>query len=142
MTSKEQAIAAAEAIASKKGLDVLVMDVLGLSSVTDYFVIASARSTTHLKTLGNEAEKQLWEKHQIKPHRKEGYGGMTGWILLDFEDFMVHLFINEDRMRFQLERLYPEAKEIARFIDENDSGDELSLEEAKTVYKEIRQEKK
>ena len=118
-TTKEIAVAAAEAISSKKGLDVLVIDVTGYSSVTDFFVIASARSNTHLQTLGEETEKQLREKFETRPFRKEGYGGQVGWILLDYEDFMVHLFLNEDRMRYELERLYPKAREIARFIDEN-----------------------
>jgi ribosome-associated protein len=115
LDAKGLALLAAEAAFDKKGFDVLVIDVTEKSPVTDMMVIASARSTTHLRAVSDSVEKELL-KHGVKAsHRDRGIGGDTDWILLDFFDVMVHIFVNDVRAHYQLERLYKDAKTIAQF---------------------------
>lgn len=115
LDTKGLALLAAEAAFDKKAFDVVVMDVSGKSPVTDMMVIASARSTTHMRAVSDNVEKEL-QKHNVKTmHRDRGIGGDTDWILLDYFDVMVHVFVNDIRAHYQLERLYKDAKIIAEF---------------------------
>lgn len=115
LDSKGLALLAAEAAFDKKAFDVIVIDVAEKSPVTDMMVIASARSTTHLRAVSDSVEKEL-AKHGVKTtHRDRGIGGDTDWMLLDYFDVMVHVFVNDVRAHYQLERLYKDAKIIAEF---------------------------
>jgi ribosome-associated protein len=106
---------AANAAFDKKAFDVLVMDVSSKSPVTNVMVIASARSSTHMRAVSDNVELEL-SKHLVKTtHRDRGIGGDTDWILLDYFDVMVHIFVNEVRAQYQLERLYKDARIIAEF---------------------------
>lgn len=115
LDAKGLALFAAEAAVDKKAFDVLVLDVAEKSPVTDFMVIASARSTTHLRAVSDSVEKELMKQGIKTSHRDRGIGGDTDWILLDFFDVMVHVFVNDVRGHYQLERLYKDAKIIAQF---------------------------
>ena len=115
LDAKGLALLAAEAAFDKKAFDVLVIDVAEKSPVTDMMVIASARSTTHLRAVSDSVEKELLKRGVKASHRDRGIGGDTDWILLDFFDVMVHIFVNDVRAHYQLERLYKDAKTIAQF---------------------------
>ena len=110
MNSYEQAIMAAKAISSKKGLDIQVIDISEVSVIADYMVIATGTSSTQVKALANEVEYQL-DKKGISVSHIEGYRSDT-WILLDYVDVIVNVFSDEAREFYDLDRLWQDGKPI------------------------------
>lgn len=110
MTPKELAILAAKALDSKKGLDIKVLETGHLTTLADYFVICTATSSTQVKALADACEKKLKDAGEL-PHHTEGHRGGT-WILLDFSSVVVHVFMDEAREFYDLERLWSDAKSI------------------------------
>lgn len=114
ITANQEAIAAAQeavsAIVDKKGELPAILDVSDLLVVTDLFVIATGSSRPHLRSLVDEIEQQL-KPHGRRPLRREGveYGK---WVLLDYGDFVVHLFDDETRDHYDLERLWADAPRV------------------------------
>ncbi len=95
MTSKDKAVALATELAQKKGTDIQVFDLRGVSSFTDFFVIATGTSNRHVKTLANVALKTARE---LGERRLGVEGNPPGrWILVDLDDVVVHLFEREAR---------------------------------------------
>jgi len=109
--SVDLACAAARAASEKQGQDVLVLDVRDLITITDYFVIASGSSDRQIKTIAEEVEQAL-KARGVKPVRVEG-GAASRWILLDFVDLVVHVFHEEERDFYRLERLWIDAPRVA-----------------------------
>lgn len=109
--SRELAIAAARAAASKNARDILILDVSQLIVITDYFVIASGGSDRHVRTVAEEIERAL-SGRGIKPVRREGEREGT-WVLLDFVDFVAHVFREEERQYYGLERLWRDAPSVS-----------------------------
>ena len=107
----EAALAAAAALDDKKGLDLALLDISELLVVTDVFVIASGTSNRHVRTLGDEVELQLKELGR-QPLRREGREH-SRWLLLDYGDLVIHVFDQETRDYYQLERLWADAPTIA-----------------------------
>ena len=91
----------------KKGKDILLLNMEGISYMTDYFVITSASNTTLVRAIADAIEDQLAEE-EIFCRRKEGYNGGR-WILMDFGDAVVHVFLEEDRDFYNLEQLWADA---------------------------------
>lgn len=114
--SREMAKLACEALADKKGEDIRVIDIAGISVLADYFIIANGNSNTHTKTLAEEVEFQL-SQLGIEPVRREADSGNT-WIILDYSDIIVHVFYKETRNFYQLERLWADGKplDISRYL--------------------------
>ena len=110
MTPKEMALAIAKAVDSKKGKDILVLETDGVTSLCDYFVLCSGSSAPQLKALGDAAEKAM-KDNDIAPHHIEGHRGGT-WILQDYGDVVVHLFSEEAREFYDLDRLWQDAKTV------------------------------
>ena len=110
MTPKEIAFAAVKALDSKKGQDIKVLETGHLTTLADYFVLCSATSTTQIKALADVCEKMLKDAGE-PPHHVEGHRGGT-WILLDFSSVVVHLFMDEARQFYDLERLWKDAAEV------------------------------
>lgn len=104
MTTYEQAVLAAKAISSKKGLDIQVIEISGVSVIADYMVIATGTSSTHIKALAEEVEYQLDEAGVSVSHI-EGHRSNT-WILLDYVDVIVHVFSEEAREFYDLDKLW------------------------------------
>lgn len=93
-----------------KAEDVVLLDVKGISSFTDYFVIMSGRSTRHVQGLAEAIESELRSK-RVKASRAEGLqDGM--WVLLDFDDVVVHIFYHDQREFYDLEGLWHDAVRI------------------------------
>ena len=109
--SRHIAQLAAEAISDKKGLDVEMLDVGDILSITDIFVIATGTSNIHVRSLAEGVEEALADKANRKPLRREGMDQAT-WILLDYGDVVVHLFQPEQRDYYGLERLWADAPRI------------------------------
>lgn len=101
---------AIEAIRDLKGNDVVVLDLRGLNDATDFFVIASGTSDAHVRGLAESVMSKM-DRRGFGTHHIEGLVGGR-WVLLDFVDFVVHLFHPEQRSFYQLERLWSDAPEL------------------------------
>ena len=110
MTPKELALAAAAALDSKKGRDIKVLETAHLTTLADYFVLCTATSTTQVKALADTCEKMLKDLGE-HPHHVEGHRE-GGWILLDFSSVVVHVFMEESRKFYDLERLWADATPV------------------------------
>ena len=104
------ALAAARAAAAKQADDVAILDVHGLIVITDYFVICSGRSEPQVKTIVEEVEKAVRELGE-RPIRREGEAD-NRWVLLDYIDVVVHVFAEEEREYYDLERLWRDAPRV------------------------------
>lgn len=102
---------AATAASSKTAQSVVILDVSKLLVITDYFLICSAQSDRQVRTIADEIERCLREDHSIKPYRREGEREAR-WVLLDYVDFVVHVFQTADREYFDLERLWADAPKL------------------------------
>lgn len=110
MNSYEQSILTAKAISSKKGLNIKLIEIGDISSLADYMVIATGTSSTHVKAIADEVEYQL-DEAGISVSHIEGYRS-NSWILLDYVDVIVHIFSDEAREFYDLQRLWQDGKEI------------------------------
>ena len=99
-----------EALDSKFGQDIVVMDLNEVTTIADFFVIATASSTPQMQSLADTTE-NIMKKHKIAIHHIEGLHGGE-WVLLDFGAIMVHLFNKESRDFYKLERLWGDAKMV------------------------------
>lgn len=119
MTSLETAKLAAMALDSKKGLDIKIIKIDSVSILADYMVIAAGASSTQIKALAEEVEYKLDEAgisvSHIEGHRNDS------WILLDYVDVIVHVFSEESRDFYDLERLWQDGVEldISDILQEN-----------------------
>lgn len=110
MTSLETAKMAVKALDSKKALNIKVIKIQDISAIADYFVIATGTSSTHVKALADEVEAQL-DESGISVSHVEGYRS-NSWILLDYVDVVVHVFSDEAREYYDLERLWQDGEII------------------------------
>jgi len=123
LTPKEIAGFAINALDSKKAKDIKLLRTRDITILADYFVICTATSTTHLRTLADEVEKALKEKGEA-PLRREGHRA-GGWQLLDFGCVIVHLFLKDMRDFYTLERLWSDAEDI--ILDDDDISDIIKV---------------
>jgi ribosome-associated protein len=97
----------ADAALDRRANDVVVLDLRGLSSVADFFIVCSGNSDTHVEGIANIIEEKLHE-HNVRLWHREG-GKRASWILLDYIDVIVHIFTEEAREFYGLERLWGDA---------------------------------
>lgn len=95
----------------KKAEDIKVIDISEISVVADYFIIASASNSSQLEALVDNVEEALY-KAGYSPKQIEGRNS-GGWILLDYLDIIIHIFSKEDRLFYDLERIWRDGKEIS-----------------------------
>jgi ribosome-associated protein len=110
-TSTERARIAAHAADDKKGEDIVVLDVAEIMGIVDAFVIAHASNTRLVRTIVEEVKKQLLDHAGVKPRSIEGLDDMS-WVLLDYGDVVVHVFLDQTREFYGLERLWADAARI------------------------------
>ena len=108
MTSKQLAFKIADMLVQKKGTRIVVMDLKKLTPVTDYFVICSASSDTQVKAIA-EFVKDETKKMNEDAWKKEGMTNLN-WVLLDFVNVVVHIFLEDTRKFYNLEGLWADAK--------------------------------
>lgn len=104
-------VAAARALDAKSATDVVVLEVGPVLALCSHFVIASAPNTRLVRTLADEVEAQLSEAGGPKPLRVEGLDDLR-WVLLDYGDFVVHVFLDEARRYYDLERLWADVDRV------------------------------
>ncbi len=110
MTSKEIAQKAVALLDAKKAENIVALDIGTLTSLGDYFIIASGGNTTLVKTLAEEVEEKL-SALGVEPKRVEGAASAM-WILMDYGDVIIHIFYSETRDFYCLERLWADAPKL------------------------------
>ena len=107
----ELAMICARAAIDSKAEELVILDVKGISSFTDYFVIMNGRSTRHVQGLAECIEKEMRAKRANTANAEGFEEGM--WVLLDFDDVVVHIFYHEQRKFYDLESLWHDARPIS-----------------------------
>ena len=116
MQSYELAKACCKVLSYKKAQDIVIMDIEDQTTVCSYFVIASGRSSTQVKALCDNVEEELKKKYDRAPVRTEGVREGR-WGVLDYGDVVVHVFNEESRLFYYLERLWDSGKNVERYED-------------------------
>ena len=99
-----------ESLNDKMGEDIKIIEIGKLSTVADYFIIANGSNAPHVESLVDNVEEELL-KEKIHAERIEGVKS-SGWILMDYNDVVVHVFSKEDRLFYDLERIWRDGKEV------------------------------
>lgn len=116
MTTFEKAQLICKTLSEKKGDNIVYIDVADKTSLCDYFVICSGRSTTQVKSLAENLEEKLSKEWLLEPKRREGLREGR-WAVLDYSDVIVHVFNDEERDFYCLERLWEDGKNLTRYQD-------------------------
>ena len=111
MNSKKLAQLCSQFAENKKAEKISILDVRKISSVTDYFVIASGTSEPHLRAIVTEITDQLREQYDLRPTRIDGATG-GAWVVLDFFDVIVHIMSSDVRQHYDLESLWGDAARV------------------------------
>ncbi|MBO4389428.1 MAG: ribosome silencing factor [Lachnospiraceae bacterium] len=110
LTAAQKAKIAYLALDDKKAEDVRIISLTGISTLADYFLIASGNNVNHVQAMVDEVEEKLGRAGYEA--RIEGYQ-TAGWILMDFGDIVVHVFSKDDRLFYDLERIWRDGKSIS-----------------------------
>ncbi|NLP35384.1 MAG: ribosome silencing factor [Clostridiales bacterium] len=110
--SKKMAKLAYQALEEKKGEDIQVIEIKDISIIADYFIIANGTNASQVDTLVDNVQEKLGQ-HGFKPNRIEGVRSAS-WILMDYGDLVVHVFSKEDRLFYNLERIWRDGKTISK----------------------------
>jgi ribosome-associated protein len=108
---RDWARTAAQAASAKGGEETVIIEVSAVLAITDAFVITSGRNTRQVKTIAEEVEARLKADGGIAPLRVEGVGD-SQWVLLDYGDLVIHVFLDETREFYDLERLWSDAPRV------------------------------
>ncbi len=121
MEGLELAKQISEIILTKKGYEIKILDLKGISSFADYFVICSGDSDIQVKAIADEVIRKL-KKSGVRPYNEEGTT-TNSWILVDYVDVVVHIFKHETRLHYSLEKLWGDAN-VIEVKDEPEQGNE------------------
>ena len=108
MDSKQITKIAFDALEDKKGVNIKVIDISSISILADYFIIAGGTNENQVKALADNVEEKLAED-EIMPKQIEGYDN-ANWILMDYQDVIIHIFNEQDRLFFDLERIWSDGQ--------------------------------
>ena len=112
--AKEMVKIAVKALEDKKAEDVKIIDIGGVSTIADYFIIANGNNQNQLQAMRDAVEEDLYKAGY--PVKQEEGNSNYSWILMDYTEIIVHVFSKEDRLFYDLERIWKDGKEIS--IDE------------------------
>ena len=110
LSAEQKVRLAARAALDKKAADLIVLDVQGVSSIADYFLVCSGKSRPHLKTIAEAIREEL-KSEGTRPLHAEGVAE-SGWVLLDYGDVLMHVFLEDTRAYYALERLWGDAPSV------------------------------
>ena len=108
MDSKQITKIAFDALEDKKGVNIKVIDISSISILADYFIIAGGTNENQVKALADNVEEKLAEV-ELMPKQIEGYDN-ANWILMDYQDVIIHIFNEQDRLFFDLERIWSDGQ--------------------------------
>ncbi len=111
MDARKLALLCRELADNKKAEDIVILDVHELSSVTDYFVLASGTSEPHLRAIVDEISDKLRDEYQLRPRAIDGTL-QAAWVVLDYFDVIVHVMRHDVRERYDLETLWGDAPRL------------------------------
>ncbi|MDE6557517.1 MAG: ribosome silencing factor [Clostridia bacterium] len=114
LTSKEKALQICKFLSDKKGYGIVYIDVESKTSLCDYFIICSGHSSTQVKSLAENLEEKMEKEFALPPRRKEGVREGR-WAVLDYADVIVHIFNDEERDFYHLERLWEDGKNLTKY---------------------------
>ena len=115
LDSKTMTKMLARALSAKKGGSIKVLKTADVTTLADYFVLCTGTSSTQIKALADECERVMKEAGE-EVHHVEGHRGGT-WVLMDYSCVIVHIFSDETRKFYDLERLWSDAEEVALELD-------------------------
>lgn len=99
------------AIDDKKGVNTRILDISASTTISDYFIVTSGNNYNQVRAIADNVEEELLKKHGMRPERVEGYNNGE-WILLDYIDYVIHVFDREQRLFYDIERIWSDGKEI------------------------------
>lgn len=112
ITAKEAAKIAVNAMEEKKAEDIQIIDISGISVIADYFIIANGNNINQVHAISDRVE-ELLAQNDIRPKQIEGYEH-ANWVLMDYGDVIVHIFDKENRLFYNLERIWRDGKKIEK----------------------------
>ena len=115
---KKLALLASEAADDKKANDIEILDVRDITVIADYFVICDGNSENQVQAIARGIEDKLSDEKDIEPQKIAGKNDGR-WILMDYADFIVHVFHKDERQYYELDRLWADAEKILRKEDES-----------------------
>ena len=118
MTSKELAKLACKALSEKRGRDIVTIYVRDKTVLCDYFVLASGGSAAQIKAMGENVEERISKDYGIEPTRTEGVRDGR-WAVIDYGAVIVHIFNDETRLFYHLERLWEDGGNLEKYVDED-----------------------
>ena len=110
MNNKELVKIIYNAIEDRKGEDIRVLDISGVSDMADYFIIASGNNKNQVQAIADNVNEAMLE-NRLELKQTEGYN-TAGWILMDYGDIIVHVFSKEERLFYDLERIWRDGKTV------------------------------
>ena len=110
--SAEKAKLAVDALEDKKAIDISILDIEHISTLADYFLIASGTNRNQVQAMADQVQETL-AKVGVYPKQIEGYQS-ANWILMDYGDLVIHLFDEENRLFYDLERIWRDGKKIGK----------------------------
>ncbi|MBE5957935.1 MAG: ribosome silencing factor [Lachnospiraceae bacterium] len=111
MNSKEIAKIAFNALDEKKGIDISIIDITEISVIADYFIIAGGNNENQVQAMVDSVDEEL-SKAGVHANHIEGYRN-ANWVLMDYSDVIIHVFNQDDRLFYDLERIWRDGKEIS-----------------------------
>ena len=111
-TSKKLAKLACDALAEKKAEDIKVIDISKVSTLADYFIIAGGMNHNQVQAMADSVEEMIGKTYQKSPKQVEGYS-TANWILMDYEDIVVHIFDKENLRFYDLARVWRDGVDVA-----------------------------
>ena len=116
ISSKQLALDVCKALSAKRGKDIVILDVKDRTSLCDYFVIAGASNAPQIRAMGEGVEEAIEKQCGIHPTRTEGVRDGR-WAVVDYGDVIVHIFNDDTRLFYHLERLWSDGKNMEKYED-------------------------
>ena len=126
-TSKDLAIAVCKALADKRGKDIITLYVREKTDLCDYFVIASGSNAPQIRAMGERVEELVEKELGLVPTRTEGVRDGR-WAVIDYGDVIVHIFNDETRLFYHLERLWQTGENLQRYNDKTETLEDVQPE--------------
>ena len=130
ITSKNLALAVCKALADKRGKDIIALYVREKTDLCDYFVIASGSNAPQIRAMGERVEELVERELGVVPTRTEGVRDGR-WAVIDYGDVIVHIFNDETRLFYHLERLWTDGGNLEKFNDKTNEFEPVNSTETK-----------